>query len=70
MESAYASLIHGTLGLVVMGIVGWAIRLEARMSVMERVPESMKELFNSKFAALEKQMSEIHTLLLTALRIK
>lgn len=70
MENTFTSLVHGTLGIGLLAVIGWAIRLESRMSVLEKVPESMEKLFNSKFDSLEKQVSEIHALLLTALRIK
>lgn len=49
----------GVLSTVVLGVVGWAITLGNRVSVLESKREDLMLLINEKFDALNKRLDRL-----------
>ena len=47
------------MGTAVLGVFGWALHLNTRVSVLESQRESLKELIEARFDAVENRLDRI-----------
>lgn len=59
MGAAIADAVIGILGLVMLGVVGWAFRISSRVSVLEADKHSLKELMMIQFDDVKRRLYEM-----------